>query len=473
MSQDGHRIDPEDWDAFRAQMHELVDTCVDRLAMARDLPWRPKPHEMNVALDDIAAPREAKSVYDQIVGEIMPFATGNTHPRFFGWVHGAGNATAVGAEMIAATMNSNCGGRDHGAAEVERAVIDFCCKTAGMPDEAFGILTSGTSQATILAMSCARRRLFGAKAQKVGIKELPEVRVYIAKGGHSCVAKALDILGHGAEAVRQIPLDGKSQLDMAELERAIAEDKAAGLVPLAVVGTAGSVNLGNYDNLNHLADLCEAQGIWLHVDAAFGFWSLLADAPWRDLAAGIGRAQSIATDFHKWLSVPYDCGACLISDRTLHRDTFTSRPAYLAQQDQGLAGGDLWFCDYGIELSRGFKALKVWTVLQSAGTDALGQYISDNCKQAALMAELAEASQHLELARPVISNVCCFFVNQGDPDQIAAKLQLSGEAVFSTTVVDGRSCLRAAIVNHRTTDADIRHAIAAVEREASMRIAAE
>ncbi|MEP5759353.1 MAG: pyridoxal-dependent decarboxylase [Litoreibacter sp.] len=463
MTDEGRRIDPSDWDAFSAQMHELVDICMARLQSARELPWQLKPADMGVALNDVGPSRDAGDVFAQIVEDVMPYATGNTHPRFFGWVHGTGVPAAIGAELIAATMNSNCGGRDHGAAEVERAVIDFCTQLAGMPDEAFGILTTGTSQATILALSCARRKLFGADVLKDGIKNLPDCAVYVAQGGHSCIAKALEVLGHGANALRKVPVGAGGQMDMSKLADMIASDVAAGVVPLAVVGTAGSVNLGYFDDLNAIADLCAAQDIWFHVDAAFGFWTLLADVPWRDLPAGIGRANSIATDFHKWMSVPYGCGACLISDREVQRATFTSRPEYLAQQDQGLAGGDLWFCDYGIELSRGFKALKVWTVLQTCGTDALGDYVTDNCKQAALMGEIAKASDVLELASPVVSNLCCFRVAKGDPNKIAAQLQLSGEGVLSTTIVDGKDCLRAAIVNHRTTSDDIRDLMARVE----------
>lgn len=161
----------------------------------------------------------------------------------------------------------------------------------------------------------------------------------------------------------------------------------------------------------------------------------------------------------------HDCGACLIRDSGLMRRTFSSRPEYLESQSAGLAGGDLWFCDYGLELSRGFRALKVWATVEVCGTDALGAAIADNCRQTAFMGMSVEASDMLDLAHPVISNLCCFYPKYGDASDIAAKLQLSGEAVFSTTALKGRNCLRAAIVNHRTTNEDIRLAMAAVARE--------
>jgi len=199
MTKEGHRLDPADWDAFGQDMHALLDTCLDRMQMARELPWREKPAEMGVELDGTATP--TADVFDQITQTIMPYATGNTHSAFFGWVHGTGLPIGVGAELIAATMNSNCGGRDHGAADVEREVIKWLTRTAGMPTDAFGILTTGTSQATILALCAARVRAFGLDVRRKGIRDLPESRVYMAKGAHSCVAKALEIMGHGSNCV--------------------------------------------------------------------------------------------------------------------------------------------------------------------------------------------------------------------------------------------------------------------------------
>lgn len=461
MTKEGHRLDPADWDAFGQDMHDLLDICLTRMQNARDLPWQEKPAAMGVELDGSAHP--SGDVFAQITDTIMPYATGNTHPAFFGWVHGTGLPVGVGAELIAATMNSNCGGRDHSAVEVEREVINWLTRTAGMPDGAFGILTTGTSQATILALSAARTRTFGMDVRKVGIRALPDIRVYMAKGAHSCVAKALEIMGHGSDCIVQIPVNDQSQMDMTALKATIDKDRQNGFTPLAIVGTAGSVGVGAYDDFNALADLATSENIWMHVDAAFGYWSRLADSPYRDLSDGIGRADSIALDTHKWPGVQYDCGACLMADSDLHRATFSSRPAYLESADAGLAGGDLWFCDYGVELSRGFKALKVWTAIKALGADAMGQAITDNCKQAALMGELVDASPYLTLQHRVISNLCCFSVAKGDVTKIAAQLQIAGQGVFSTITVNGTPCLRAAIVGHRTTSNDIRKAIKAVE----------
>ncbi len=466
MTSEGNHLDPKDWDDFSHHLHKLMDQCIARMKSARDLPWQPKPDGFagRLSLTREAVGVGIKQTFAQLADDIMPYATGNTHPRFFGWVHGAGLPVSVGAELVAATMNSNCGGRDHGAIEVERVTLDWLLGVSGLPESASAILTTGTSQATILALTAARNKQFGHDVRKTGIRALPSVAVYVRRGTHSCIGKALESMGYGTDAIHVVDTDDDMRMDIASLKRAVAKDKSIDRVPLAVIGTAGSVDTGSFDSLNEIADFCVDQNIWLHVDAAFGFWTRLADHPWAQLVDGMERANSISCDFHKWMSVPYDCGACMIYDRSLHFDTFTSRPSYLEQQNEGLGGGDLWFCDYGLELSRGFRALKVWAAIKSIGTQAFSASITNNCKQTALMAELVEASDVLDLSFPVTSNICCFYIAYGDVNKIAAELQLSGDAVFSTTVIKGKACLRAALVNHRTTSEDIRQSIQAVER---------
>ena len=237
-----------------------------------------------------------------------------------------------------------------------------------------------------------------------------------------------------------------------------------------MVGTAGSVDLGDFDDLNAIADLCARDGLWFHVDGAFGAWARLAAAPWQDLVRGIERADSLAFDFHKWMYVQYGCGAVLVRDEALHRAAFAARPAYLAAQAKGLGGGEPWYCDYGTDLSRGFRALKVWSALRAHGAQALGHAITRNCRLAQRMAERVEATAGLELMMPVRLNVCCFrAVRAGMGEaaldalnaEVAQRLQLSGVAVFSTTSIRGRTVLRAAIVNHRTGESDVDAAVTA------------
>ena len=476
-------LDPADWPAFRAEAHRLLDACIDRLATAREHPWQPldETGRAALALGDADAGIGTGTLVEQLVHDVLPFASGNTHPRFFGWVHGTGLASGLLSEMVAATMNSNCGGRDHGAIYVEREVIDWCRRCFGFPENASGLLVSGTSQATVVAFAAARTRALGAASRRDGIQDLPKLTAYAVKGVHNATLKALELLGLGASALRTIPADADGRMDMDQLAEAVAADRAAGRQPFCVVGTAGSVDLGLFDDIDALADFCARENLWLHVDGAFGAWAKLADAPWRDLARGIERADSLAFDFHKWMYVQYDCGAVLIRNEDIHRAAFAARPAYLAKQDQGLGGGEPWYCDYGVDLSRGFRALKVWSALRAYGRDALGQAITRNCELAARMGEIVERTPGLRLAQAVRLNVCCFSAapeNRDDAAQdalntkITHELQLSGDVVFSTTKIGGRTVIRAAITNHRTCAADIDHAVTAVVRRRDAAIAA-
>ncbi len=472
---ENNSLDPEDWDSFRAQAHTLLDACLDHLQHARDQPWQPVPQPVrdSYALPDTGTGTDTASLVAALRDTMLPYATGNTHPRFFGWVHGSGMAEGVLAEMVAATMNSNCGGRDHGMVYVERAVIDWTRRQMGFPDTASGVLVAGTSQATVIALGTARLRALGAGVRQTGNQDRRLI-AYAGAGVHSATSKAIELLGIGNANLRLLPETGEG-LDVEALRDQIARDRAQGGLPFALIGTAGSVNFGRYDNLNALADVAAAEQIWLHVDGAFGAWTRLADAPWRALSDGIGRADSIACDFHKWMYVPYDCGLVLIRNEAEHRAAFAARPSYLAPLGEGLAGGDPWYCDYGTDLSRGNRALKVWTAIRAHGAQNLGAAITANCRAAARMGALIEATPRLALAVPVVSNVVVFTADdtldaaaQSDLNiYLAQKLQMTGEVVFSTTLADmpsgsGITCLRAAITNHRTAPDDIVRAIAAV-----------
>lgn len=468
-------LDPDDWDEYRAQAHRLLDACIDHLQNVRERPWHPVPDDTKrrLRLDDAASPNALSKVADELLADILPFGTGNTHPRFFGWVHGTGLSIGVLADLVASTMNSNCGGRDHVAIYVERAVIDWCKRTFGFPGGASGVLVTGTSQATVVALAVARTHALGTASRQAGSRNGPALMAYAREGVHVAIVKALELLGIGADALRRIPLNEAGAMDMACLHDAVERDREAGRAPFCLIGTAGSVDRGEFDDLQALAEFARAQGLWFHVDGAFGAWTILADAPWNRLATGIEQADSVAFDFHKWMYVQYDCGAVLIRDEVLHRQTFSGRPAYLADQVRGLGGGEPWFFDYGIDLSRGFRALRVWTALRLHGSAAFGAVISRNCALALRMAESVLATPGLELAAPVKLNICCFRaapLGMADDalDQlnsyIAQELQLAGCVVFSTTKVEGRLVLRAAITNHRTNENDIELSISAVAR---------
>ena len=468
-------LDPQDWKAFRTAAHQMLDICIDQLAEAESHPWQPVPDTIRDAyqLTDAAGGVGAAELVARLQSQVLPYGTGNTHPRFFGWVHGTGLAEGLISEMVAATLNSNCGGRDHGMVYMERAVIDWARRQMGFPETASGILVAGTSQATVLALAAARERVMGPGFRANGL-EGERLTIYAGEGVHNSLHKAMELLGLGRNNLRVIPKTSNG-FDPDQLSKIINDDRAAGARPLAIVGTAGSVDFGEFDDLSSLATLAHQEDLWFHVDGAFGAWTRLAEPPWRDLGAGIELADSLSCDFHKWMYVPYDCGLCLIRDETRHRAAFASRPSYLEALETGLAGGDPWFCDYGTDLSRGNRALKVWVALQSHGTAGMGNAITANCRAAAQMGAWVEAHPSMKLASPVVSNLCVFTADaRRDATAqstlniaIAQKLQLDGIAVFSTVKNDGVTYLRAAITNHRTRSEDIKHAMGAVAKAAT------
>ncbi|SHH57732.1 pyridoxal phosphate-dependent decarboxylase family protein [Cognatishimia maritima] len=468
-----HSLDPKDWDRYRAEAHDLLDHCIDLMRRADERPWQHVPDDIQ---DRYAIGPDGSRQADlmaRIKNDVLPYHAGNTHPKYWGWVQGTGLATDVTAGMVAAVMNSNCGGRNHGANYMERAVIDWTCRKMGLPETAFGVFVTGTSQATLQAFAAARVKVMGPGVRAVGQGEA-RLTAYAAAGVHNATKKALEVLGVGSANLRLVPLiDG--QMDLQKLRNMIEVDRADGATPFLIVGTAGSVDLGLFDDFHGLADIARETGLWLHIDGAFGAWTRIAEGAYRDLSDGIERADSIALDFHKWMYVGYDCGLCLVRDGAELRAAFTARPVYLDGKERGVASGEPWFCDYGVDLSRGNRAIKVWMALETLGEVAFSKAITRNCDLAKMMAAEVEARPEMGLARVPVSNVCVFTANASLPAEeqsalnvrIAVDLQESGEAVFSTTVVDGTEMLRAAIVNHRTTEAHIREAIAAVARLAS------
>lgn len=464
-------LDPQDWEAFRENAHQLLDTCINQLAGAADHAWQPVPESQKAAYALTETGMGIEKLVSRLQTEVLPYGTGNTHPRFFGWVHGTGLASGLLSELVAATMNSNCGGRDHGAVYLERAVIDWSKSVFGFPADASGLLVAGTSQATVIACAAARVRALGASVRSEG-QQGARLVAYAGSAIHSAAGKALELLGIGLSNLRKIPENAQG-LDPDALAAAIEADRSSGATPFMVFATAGSVDLGRFDDLTALANIASANNLWLHVDGAFGAWTRLADEPWKSLSDGIELADSLACDFHKWMYVPYDCGMVLVKNAEEHRAAFAGRPSYLEGKVEGIAGGDPWFCDYGIDLSRGNRALKVWAALVAYGPEKLGRAISDNCRMAAYMGDRVIAMDKMALAAPVVSNLCVFTADEtlsadrqsALNNTIAQRLQLSGQAVFSTALVAGVTCLRAAITNHRTNLAQVDMAMDAVLHE--------
>jgi aromatic-L-amino-acid decarboxylase len=462
-------LDPQNWDEIRAQGHRMLDDMLDYAANVRDRPvWQPIPDQVRAQFRE-KLPRQGADlgeVYRQFTDFIVPYATGNVHPGFMGWVHGGGTAVGMLAEMLAAGLNANLGGRDHIPIEVERQIVEWTRQMFGFPNGASGIFVTGTSMANLMAVLVARTAALGRSVRKHGIGDQgAALTAYTSTAAHGCISKAMDIAGFGSDALRCIEVDRSHRIDVAALRERIAGDRKAGLKPFLVVGSAGTVDIGAIDDLEALSALCREQQLWFHVDGAYGALGMLSPALAPRLA-GIEHADSIALDFHKWGQVPYDAGFLMVRDGDRHRDTFAAPAAYLRRETRGLAAGSSWPCDLGPDLSRGFRALKTWFTLKTYGTERLGAVITRTCALAAYLETRILAEPKLELLAPVQLNIVCFRYRAADANkvngEIVIDIQESGIAAPSTTVLDGQLAIRAAIVNHRTDTCDIDALILAV-----------
>jgi aromatic-L-amino-acid/L-tryptophan decarboxylase len=459
-------LDPADWSAAREVAHRAVDDAIAHLGGLRDRPaWRQPPPAVRAFFDQPLpqAPTALAQVYDEVVEHVRPYPMGNVHPRFWAWYMGAGNFTGALGDFLAAVDGSNLGGGNTAPALVDRQVVHWLREMVGLPDTASGTLTSGGSAANLVALTVARNAMAGVDVRAEGVGALPRpLRFYASDQVHSCHQKALEILGLGHKALRLVPTDAQLRIDVAALEAAIAEDRRRGFEPAAVIASAGTVNTGAIDDLQAVGASCRREGLWFHVDGCIG--ALLRIAPaHRHLVAGIEAADSVALDPHKWLHAPFEAGCALVRDARLHYASFALHPEYLEGHPRGVAGAEYLF-DYGIELSRGFKALKVWMALKEQGVGKFGRLIDQNIAQARYLAARIEDDPRLELMAPAPINIVCFRHRLPGADEAALKafnteimlrLQEAGTAVPSDTTLHGKHGLRVAIVNHRTRRADL------------------
>jgi aromatic-L-amino-acid/L-tryptophan decarboxylase len=455
-------LDPADWEGFRSQAHRMLDDILDYTQNIRQRPvWQPIPDNVRQRFQGAipSGPSSLADVHQEFMNYILPFAAGNVHPGFMGWVHGGGTPVGTLAEMLAAGLNANLGGRNQIPVEVEHQITRWMRELFGFPESASGLFVTGTSMANFIAVVIARDAAldYGVRGQGLARNSM-RLRAYASTEVHGCVSKALDLCGLGSNALRLVPIDERRRMDVSELENAIMRDRQAGFDPFLVVGTAGSVDTGAIDDLAAMADLAHREKLWFHVDGAYG--ALAALAP--DLAPklnGIERADSLAFDFHKWGQVPYDAGFILVRDGKTQLNAFATSSTYLRRESRGLAAGSPWPCDYGPDLSRGFRALKTWFTMKVHGTEAMGGAISRTCDLARYLEQRIAQSPEFELLAPVELNIVCFRYRADSPDSVNAnivvELQESGEVAPSTTTIDGRLAIRAAIVNHRTSQKEI------------------
>ena len=398
---------------------------------------------------------------------VMPFPFGNSHPRFFGFINATADPVGITADYLAAAMNPNCWGGDHAAVHVENEVMRWIGEIVGYPADAEGILVSGGSMANFTALATARRAMTPGNVREEGLagEGRPRLVIYASDQVHHCVDKAVDLLGIGARNLRKIATDERFRVRTDLLERAIAEDRKEGLLPAVVVGNAGTVNTGAIDPLDEIAEICRRESLWFHADGAYGAMARLSPAL-SPLFSGMERADSIAADPHKWLYVPYEAGAALVRGPGRLAAAFRKFPEYLATDPESPFPGPVWFAERGVELSRGFKALKVWMGMKTHGSRAYARSIENDVELARFLAgEVDRRPEFERLAEQVLSIVNFRYRPSGTslPDEeidrlnrrIVNRLVGDGSFLLAPTILKGRTAMRVCIVNFRTAEEDL------------------
>ena len=474
-------LDPQDWEKTRSLMHQMVDDAIEFTKTLRDRKiWQPIPDEV---LDSFKTkvpqePSDQEAVYQELKTTIEPYIMGNVHPRFWAWYMGSGLMSGAIGDFWASVLNPNLGGGNHSGHKVEEQVIDWVKEMVEFPETSSGLLVSGGSMANFTALAIARNVKSGYDLRKEGI--IPEIAnklvVYGSTEVHSCNQKALELLGMGTRSLVKIPVNKDYTINIEALKNQITKDRVSGLKPIAIIGASGTVNTGAIDDLNALADICKREDLWFHVDGCIGAIAMISDSV-RPLLSGLEKADSVALDLHKWMHMPFEAGCVLVKDRAAHKKTFSLIPEYLAKNTRGIASGEDWFSEYGLQLSRSFRALKVWMSLKEHGVKRFGRMIDKNMAQAQYLGQLIKAHKHLELVAPIGLDIVCFRYNPGEKSQEELnainkeiKLQLEERAIAlpGYTTLDSMYCIRVAISNHRTTNEDfdeLVHHVIAIGRE--------
>jgi glutamate/tyrosine decarboxylase-like PLP-dependent enzyme len=456
-----------DLEEFRRTGHELVDAVADYLAALPGRPvWQPLPDDLRGELLALPLPDEPTALgllAETMARDVLPYAMGNGHPAFFGWVNSPPSLAGVLASLTAAAMNPSVVAGDHADVHLERTAVRWLAELVGYPHTpGAGLLTSGASAATVVCLAGARGRAAAAAGRDVrrdGLAGGPPLLSYVPSEAHSCIPRAIELLGLGSESIRPVPLPG-GRLDQDALRAAIAADRAGGATPALLVGSAGTVNTGAIDPLEALADVAAAEGLWFHVDGAYGAFGVL-DPAIAPRYRGMERADSLTLDPHKWLGVPVDAGCALVRHADDLRETFSAVAPYLRQD----AGADVGtFAEYGFEQTRPFRALKTWATIADRGRDGIVDQVVRANALAGELAALVEQEPSLELAATPESSIVAFrarppgcaqdrleAVNRALPEAV----QAGGLAFVTGTVYQGRETLRACILHPGTTGVDL------------------
>lgn len=450
-------------EAMRRAGYAAVDALAARLAdpEAEPVLRRATPAEMRERLG--GAPPEQGAGLDavlaRVIEDVLPYQAGTNHPGYFAFIPYFTTWPAALAELIAAAINVSPWAwmESPAATQIELEVIDWFRSWLGMPASTSGLLVSGGSAANLTALLVAREAAGGPSEDSV---------VYVSDQGHSSLARTARAMGLRPHQIRVLPTDDRWRLQPETVTAAVGADRRAGRVPIAVCAAAGSTSTGAIDPLPRLADVCAAEGLWLHVDAAYGGFAAMTPKG-RALLAGIERADSVTVDPHKWLFQPFECGGVLVRDGARLERTFTIHPDYLDSTETH-ATGEVNFGEWGLQLSRGTHALKVWMSVQAFGLGAFRAAIDRNMELAAYAEELVHNRDTLTLMAPASLGIVCFRREWPGCDEaeterrgiaLADDLERSGDAFVSTTRLAGRHAIRLCILNPTSGAEHVRRVI--------------
>jgi aromatic-L-amino-acid/L-tryptophan decarboxylase len=456
-------------DEMRAMGYRVVDLIVEHFAQGRDEPVTGGATRAELERRLREPPPEAgsgwRAALERARADVLGPMSHNDHPRFFAYVPGPGNFVGAMADALVAGINPFAGAwvTASGAAQVELVAVDWLRQWCGLPEGAGGAFVSGGSMANLTGLAVARWRRFGTE-------DFSQAIVYCSDQTHSSVHRAARVLGFRPAQVRVLGTDAGYRLPAEELRCAVEADRDAGRIPFCAVASAGTTNTGAVDPLPEIADVCRREGLWLHVDGAYGAPAVLTERG-KALLAGLEHADSVSLDPHKWLFQPFEAGCILVRDARALRDAFRMVPEYL--KDSDLAEEEVNFRDWGVQLTRSFRALKLWLTLQVFGLAAVREAVAWGMRLAEIAEDELRASPAWEVVTPAQLAIVTFryaapgldaAALDGLQRRITAGMLTDGYAMLSTTELDGRAALRLCTINPRTTEEEVRETVRRLER---------
>ncbi len=469
-------LDPEDWEKLRTLGHKMLD---DMLTYLQNIRSAPSSYPTQKAINEIYKPLTPEGegenkVYEIFQHSILPYTLAHTRPRFWGAVAGTGSPYGMLTEMLRAGMN---GAQEFTFAEahVHKQVINYIKELLEFPQEASGVLVSGGSEANFTGLAVARNAKAETDIKTKGLQTLTrKMTLYCSDETHHCLERSVELLGLGSESLRRIPTDKNCKVKLNDLKKTIKQDKSQNKKPFCIIGCAGTVNSGAFDDLNALADIAQKENMWLHIDGAFGAWAKISKTH-KHLTDGMERADSLAVDLHKWMYMPYGIGCTLIKNRLAHYTTFAydNNAEYLKsafnQATEQLANPH----NLALPLSRNFSSLKAYMLLRAYGKNKYSKLIQQNLDQTNFLANLIKKQPDMEICTPVTSNIVCFRyrpnnLNEAQLEQLNKQIynEINKQTfwMISDTTIKNKYLLRACNVNHRTRKEDLEFLVDTVKK---------